>query len=118
MDWRMFKVARLWNLRLCDKPYSVREVPPEKRDFNSHFTDGIKLVAIFDKSAEYQLIESYGRGCYHETAEGLRLEIGFTNRNYLISWLLGFGAKVKVLEPMDIAKDIQAAAKNILSLYP
>ena len=117
MDWRMFKLTRLWNLSLCDEPFALRDIPPEKRNFNSHLSDNIKLVAMFDQSAKYQLIETYGLDCYAETAEGLCLEIGFTNRSYMISWLLGFGDKVKVLEPLDIAADIQTAAKNILSFY-
>jgi len=116
-DWRMFKITRLWGLTLCDEQFSLRNIPKEKRDFNSHFSDDKKLVALFDKSEKYQLIETYGLDCYYETPEGLCLEIGFTNRNHIIAWLLSFGAKVKVLEPHDIAVDIKGAAKNILTLY-
>jgi len=116
-DWRMFKLARLWGLISCDEQYALRDIPPEKRNFGDHLNDDSELVAIFDKSVKYQLIETYGMDCYSETPEGLRLEIGFTNRNYMISWLLGFGSKVKVLEPADIASDIQDIAQNILSRY-
>jgi len=117
MDWRMFKLARLWNLSSCDEPFTLRDIPPEKRDFNSHLTDDFKLVAMFDASAKYQLIEAYGLDSYYETEQGLWLEVGFTNRSYMISWLLSFGDKVKVLEPVDIADDIKMAAKKILSFY-
>ena len=117
MDWRMFKLNRLWNVSLCDERFTLREVPPEKCDPNGHLADDIRLLALFDQSAKYQLIETYGADCYCETEEGLLLEIGFTNRNQMVAWLLGFGARVKVLEPLDIVSEIQAAAKNILSLY-
>jgi predicted DNA-binding transcriptional regulator YafY len=63
------------------------------------------------------LIESYGLDCYRETDNGLLFEVGFTNRNYMVSWLLSFGCNVKVIEPSEVAIEIQAAAKNILSLY-
>ncbi|MCL2008941.1 MAG: YafY family transcriptional regulator [Synergistaceae bacterium] len=116
-DWRMFKLTRLWNLRSCDECYIPREIPPDKRDFNACFTGDIKLTALFDPSVKYQLIETYGLDCYTETDDGLCLEIGFTNRDYLINWLLGFGGKVKVLEPQDIAEDIKKAAEKILSRY-
>ena len=116
-DWRLFKLLRLWNLSLCDDSYTPREIPPERRDFNTRFTDDIKLVAVFDPSERYKLIESYGLNCYTETGEGLRMEIAFTNHDFLMGWLLGFGDKVKVLEPKEIANDIQAVAKNILSRY-
>ena len=116
-DWRMFKLLRLWNLMLINETYNSREIPPERRDFNARFSDDIKLVAVFSPSERYRLIESYGLNCYTETSNGLRLEIGFTNRDYMISWLLSFGSKVTVLAPLKIAEDIQTAAKNILSSY-
>jgi predicted DNA-binding transcriptional regulator YafY len=41
----------------------------------------------------------------------------FSNRDFLINWLLGFGGKVKVLEPSDVVDGLKTAAKNILSNY-
>jgi predicted DNA-binding transcriptional regulator YafY len=118
-DFRMFKLQRLWNLSLRGERFVPREIPPEKRDFNAWVREDNenKLVALFDFSAKYQLIEAYGIGCYQETAEGLRFEIGFTKRDYMLAWLLGFGGKVKVLEPGFIAEDLKTAARNILSRY-
>ena len=116
-DWRMFKLNRLWDLKICDEKYTMREIPPEKRNFNNHFTDDIKLVAVFDKAVKYQLIEAYGQDCYYETAESLHFEIDFTNHDYMLGWLLSFGDKVKVLQPVDIAVEIKNIAKNILSMY-
>jgi len=117
LDWRMFKLNRLCNLSSCDEQFALRDVPPEKRDFNRHLADDLKIVALFDKSTKYQLIEAYGQNSYYETAEGLYFEIGYTNRNHMISWLLSFGAKVKILEPSDIVDEIQEIAKNILANY-
>jgi len=118
-DWRMFKLNRLWNLNICgcSEKFKMRDIPPEKRDFNSNLTDENKLEALFDKSVKYLLIEAYGNDCYYESDEGLYFEVGYTNRSYIIGWLLGFGDKVKVLSPIDIANEIQNIAKNILLLY-
>jgi predicted DNA-binding transcriptional regulator YafY len=117
-DFRMFKLQRLWGLQLCEESFVQREIPPEKQDFNSHLPDDKKLVALFEPSVRYQLIETYGLHCYTETGDGqLRLEIGYTNREYTISWLLGFGGKVRVLEPRDIAEAIRESAKKILEAY-
>ena len=117
-DWRMFKLLRLWNLTLRDEAYTPREIPPEKWDFNARLKDEFKLVALFDPSEQYKLIETYGLHCYTKTADGLlRLEVGFTNREFISSWLLSFGGKVKVLEPEYIAEDVNAAAERILSQY-
>ena len=116
-DWRMFKLLRLLDLSITDIHYTPREIPAGKRDFNARFTDDKKLIAIFDPSERYRLIESYGADCYTETPAGLRLEIGFTNDDYIISWLLGFSSKVKVLEPAYVADAIKSAAENIIQRY-
>ena len=60
---------------------------------------------------------SYGLGCYEETENGLLFKFGFGNRSFLISWLLGFGSKVKVLKPDDIAAQIKSEAEKILMGY-
>jgi len=116
-DYRLFKLLRLWELDTCEESYTPREIPDDKRDIGSHLTDDIKLVAVFDPSEKYQLIENYGLNCYTETADGLLLEVGFTSYGYMVSWLLSFGSKVKVLEPDYLAEDIKATAKKILSCY-
>lgn len=116
-DWRLFKLLRLWNLSVCDETYTPREIPPEKREFNAHITEEIELVALFEPSEKYKLIETYGLDCFTETPDGILFECSFSSREYLISWLLGFGNKVKVLEPADIAEGVKAAAENILSRY-
>jgi predicted DNA-binding transcriptional regulator YafY len=116
-DWRLFKLLRLWNLKISDESYSPREIPPEKRDFGLHYTEEVKLLALFDRSEKYRLIETYGMDCFTETADGLLFELGFTNRDFLIGWLLGFGDKVKVLEPTDIADGVEAIAEKILLRY-
>ena len=116
-DWRMFKLNRLWNLSSSDENFAPRDIPSEKRDWGSQLTDDKKLIALFDKSARYLLIEAYGLDCYHETDDGLHFEIGYTNQSYMLGWLLSFGDKVKVLEPPEIAKEIQTIAKNMLSHY-
>jgi len=117
MDWRLFKLNRLWNPTLCEERFTLRDIPPEKRDFNSRITADRKLRALFDPSVKYMLMETYGRECYQETDEGLYFEMDFTNWGYIMSWLLSFGDKVKVLEPQDIASEIQGIAKNILAAY-
>ena len=116
-DWRLFKLLRLWNMSVCETSYTPREIPPERQNFNTHYTDDIKFAALFDPSVKYQLIESYGLDSYTETDEGLLFEFDFTNREYLINWLLGFGGNVKILAPSDIIEGVKTAAKNILERY-
>lgn len=117
-DFRMFKLMRLWDLKILDTSYTPREIPPEKREFHAGFPDQNTLTALFSPSARYQLIETYGLHCYTEMEDGrLRLEIGYTNEDFIISWLLGFGEKVQVLEPSSVADAIRNTSKKILERY-
>lgn len=118
-DFRLFRLGRLWNLRLCDERFAPREIPPNRRDFKAWAEEAKehKLVALFDPSEKYRLIDTYGPHCYEETAEGLRFEVMFAKRDHMLAWLLGFGGKVKVLQPAYIAEDLMGIARNILSRH-
>ena len=120
-DWRLFKLNRLWDLSVCDERFIMREIPPEKRDISGQFKNDRKietnLLALFDKSAKYLLVETYGMDSFREADEGLYFEIGYFNHSYMVGWLLSFGDKVKVLEPLEVASEIQAVAKNIYNSY-
>jgi len=117
LDWRMFKLNRLANLAASENTFTPRDIPPERRDFDSHFTEDIHVIALFNKNEKWQVAEMYGHDSYIDTPDGLLFERGFTNKEYLIRWLLGFGANVKILEPQSIADEIQMTAKNILTIY-
>lgn len=117
-DFRMFKLQRLWDLQLLTQTYTPRDIPPDKQDFYTRLPDDKKLIADFDPSVRYLLIEEYGLNCYRELENGnLRLEIGFTNFDFTRSWILGFGDMVTVLEPPEMAEDIRHIAANIIKSY-
>lgn len=117
-DWRLFKLGRLWELKILPETYVQREIPEDKRNLNAVFTDDNILKALFDSSVRYQLIDDYGLYCYTETVEGkLLLEVGYTNKDYILKWLLGFGDKVKVLEPLVLAEELKATALKIFHNY-
>jgi predicted DNA-binding transcriptional regulator YafY len=117
-DWRLFKLARLWELQILSETFVQREIPGDKMNLNAVFTDDNILKALFDASVRYQLIDDYGLYCYTETKEGkLLLEVGYTNKDYILKWLLGFGDKVKVLEPLGLAEELKNIALKILHNY-
>ena len=116
-DWRMFKLTRLWNLKICPEKFTPREIPPEKKDFEYIYDEKTVLIAVFELSVKYQLIETYGYECFVEIKSGLLATIGFSNKEYIINWLLGFGDKVRVLKPDFIADHIIDTAQKIILLY-
>lgn len=117
-DWRLFKLARLWELKIDAESYSLRIIPEDRKDFNAQFPDDKKLLAVFEPSVRYQLMEEYGFECFTERPDGkLLAEIGYTRKENIINWLLGFGSKVTVLEPEELADEIKQTALDILKNY-
>lgn len=58
------------------------------------------------------------QGCYTEAEDGsLIFRRGFTNIDVMISWLLGFGDKVEIIEPTEIRERFKKIAENILNKY-
>ena len=117
-DFRMFKLNRLWDLIITQEAFSIRAIPPEKRQMEHSHSDNNTLIALFDPTVKYQLIETYGVDCFQEQTDGrLRLEVRFTNRKHILSWALSFGNLVSVLHPKDMIIEIRQIALKMTLLY-
>lgn len=117
-DFRLFKLNRLWDLYCTTQYYEKRDIPQSKINFDHYFSDEIQLVATFDQSVKYRLIEEYGVECFTDTEDGrLLFNKGFTNHENLLSWVLSFGSNVEVIEPQELRLQIKKQAENILKKY-
>ncbi len=106
-DFRLFKLNRLWNLRVTDELYQPREVPEEQRGLEGWLQSEQTLTALFDPAVEYRLIEDYGPASYEPAEDGrLRLTVSYANRDYIVSWLLGFGELAEVVAPGDLRAEV------------
>lgn len=116
--FRLFKLNRFWRHKILDDAFVPREISSEELELDDYFTDENRICILFHKSVEYRLIEEYGPDCYRVMKDGtLKFSVGYTNRSYMVSWVLSFGGKAKVIEPTDFAKEIRENAKNIIRNY-
>lgn len=117
-DFRLFKLARLWELALTDKTFSPREVPAEKLDFERTWQQNYLLKAVFEPSVKYRLVEEYGPSCYTEQKDGkLAFSMDFTFWGAMLSWVLSFGDAVTVLEPRELRETLRRQGEAYLRLY-
>ncbi|MDF2845869.1 MAG: DNA-binding transcriptional regulator [Herbinix sp.] len=116
-DFRRFKLNRLWELILLNENYKARPIPADKANAVDSFPDELSLHILFDKSVRFRLIEDYGLNCYEETEKGLFLNLNYTNKEYVFSWLLGFGDKAEIIAPQDMRDEFAELAKNIARKY-
>ncbi|MFT4143705.1 MAG: YafY family protein [Mobilitalea sp.] len=116
-DFRRFKLNRLWELNLLNENYKARPIPADKANATDTFPDEYRLHILFDKSVRFRLIEDYGLNCYIETEKGLFLDLNYTNKEYVFSWLLGFGDKAEIIAPQEMREEFAELAKNIARKY-
>lgn len=116
-DFRMYKLRRLWELRVTQQTYPVRQIPPEKKDFGSHMRDAYLTEAVYEPCVKYRLVEEYGPFSFTQQEDGrLYARWGFSGAEQALRWFLGFGDKVRVLQPPELVEkmraQVQAAAKK------
>lgn len=116
-DFRLFKLNRLWNLKSTDERFSPRTIPADAAERTGVFPELYSVKLLFDKTVRFRLIEDYGLHCYKDTDEGLLLDLDYTNRDYIKSWILGFGEAVTILEPDDFKEELKQTAENIFEKY-
>ena len=116
--FRLFKLNRLWDVRVLDREYRPREIPAGELDFDDYFSaKAFHLKALFDGSVKYRLIEEYGVDCYRETPDGrLLLERDFASYDNMRAWVFSFGDRVAVLEPPRLREDRRRQARAILEM--
>lgn len=117
-DFRLFKLNRLRELKIKKDEFLPREIPEEKKNFDKYFMDELQVTILFDPSVKYRLIDEYGIDSFIEREDGkLLFHFGFTNKEFFLSWILGFGDKAEILDPQTFKQEIKKIAENILKQY-
>lgn len=75
------------------------------------------MQILFDKSVRFRLIEDYGLNCYEDVGNGLLLDFNYTNKDYVFSWLLGFGDKAEIIKPQDVRNEFALLVKKLAKKY-
>lgn len=116
-DFRRFKLGRLWNAAMTETSFVPRDLPADKVHATDAFSDQHTIQILFDKSVRFRLIEEYGPNCYEEQDEGLLSTLEYTNKAYIISWILGYGDLAEVLHPPEIRKELCHILKKATEKY-
>ncbi|WP_193774433.1 helix-turn-helix transcriptional regulator [Vallitalea guaymasensis] len=112
-DFRWYKLNRLWGLVITSEHFEAKSIDEKVMEkINDIFPSNYILKALFDKSVEYILVETYGNQSYTERDDGwLYFERDFTNFEFMLSWVLSFGDKVIVNEPICMIERIKEIAE-------
>ena len=117
-NFRLFKLNRMESVTETGCSFDSRNAPVP--DFSSEkvFTGGIRVKALFTSDTKWRLVEEFGPNCFTEADDGrLLFSEEYTDMDRLVSWLLTFGAKAEVLEPIEARIRIRKNAEKILQIY-
>lgn len=117
-DFRLFKLNRMDKLEVSEIVYIRRPVPlPDLRN-ERIFPGNIRVKALFDASCKWRLVEEFGIDCFKTQEDGkLLFQADYTDRENLIAWLLTFGDKAEVLEPIAIREELRKLIKRMQEIY-
>lgn len=116
--FRMFKLNRLLNLKVLAAFFAKRNIQSLSKQIDEAFAITVHLVACFDHSVKFRLIEEYGIDSFREVENGeLYFEFDFSNKDNLLEWVLGFGDKVKIIEPASIKEEYLRIIAKIREKY-
>ena len=102
-DFRLFKLNRMDGLHLTGQNFPGRPASVPNLKNERIFPGGIRVKALFQPECKWRLIEDFGKGCFEEQNDGtLLFHADYTDADNLISWILTFGDKVRLLEPEEI----------------
>ena len=117
-DYRLFKLNRMDKVRETDETFTCRNAPVPEVSSELATPRNIVLKALFDGDMKWRLVEEFGTNCYEEQEDGRLLLIqNYNDVNNLTMWMLTFGDKVEVLEPMEVRERLKSIAKSLLKTY-
>lgn len=117
-DFRLFKLNRMDMPEKCETGFALREVALPDLSIGKIFPGEIKVKALFAPEVKWRLVEEFGPRCFKEKEDGRLLFQGdYTDFENLFCWLLTFGDKVEVIEPVQVREELIKTAKNIIGVY-
>lgn len=117
-DFRLFKLHRMDQVEALEICFSEREAPFPDLSAEHVFPGGIHVKAEFLPEVKWRLVDEFGPHCFEEREDGkLFFTADYTNKENLISWLLSFGSKVKLIEPENIRDELLKTAETMANMY-
>ena len=117
-DFRLFKLNRMDSIVHAAFFEGSREVPMPDLSDEKVFPGGIKVKALFEPDQKWRLVEEFGPSYFKEDDDGkLVFTADYTDMENMITWLMTFGDKAEVLEPIEVRTKIASMVKKMATVY-
>ena len=117
-DYRLFKLNRMDQVKETVNDFECRNAPIPDLTAELRFPREIVLKALFAPEMKWRLVEEFGSNCYEVQEDGrLLLTRDYSDMENLTMWMLTFGDKVEVLEPIEVREKLKNMAESMLKIY-
>ena len=117
-DYRLFKLNRMLELEVLPEQFVRREAEPYELPADSAYDRHIPVKAVFASEMRWRLIEEYGADSFEEQEDkSLLFRFDFADEENIFSWILSFGDKAELLEPVELRGRLHDIARGILWKY-
>lgn len=120
----LLAVHRIQGIELTDKRFEYPKNYDFEKIYNMHFgimsDEKFEVVAEFNEEAAAYVAErtwSPDQKITKHGSDGIRITFSASSEPELISWILSFGDKAKLIEPKELAKQVKAIAENVCRAY-
>ena len=116
-DFRLFKLNRMTDLVTGDL-FIFRPAPLPNLEPEQLFPIKYQVTLLLDPSCRWRLVEEYGADSFTVEPDGkLRFRWGFPDADSVISWVLTFGDKAELLEPIELRQRLQTLTQTLADRY-
>jgi predicted DNA-binding transcriptional regulator YafY len=119
-DFRLFKLRRITEFEITEEKFNMRHYSVEGLELNGDFDRDrhSEIVLLFEKSMRYAVDDIFGVDNYEVMKDG-KIKVWFNMgiNDWLYGFLLGFGDRVEVLEPLDLKDRIRRIAEDVVKKY-
>jgi predicted DNA-binding transcriptional regulator YafY len=118
-DFRVFRISRIKDLRLCQETFLRRKLdPPVIDDANTKAPYSMQLRLKFHPEVIHRVYDDFDDAMIEKKEDGsCELKVEFPMDAWVYGFILSFGEHVEVLEPEHIRLKIQSKLKKALENY-
>lgn len=119
-DFRLFKLRRMSDLHVLDDRFESRPFTLEEMQWHDSYDEESyqEVTVIFDPAMKYSIDDIFGVENYEYLEDGrLRVNFNIPSGAWLYGFLMSFGDKAEIVEPISLREKIRRMAESIIKVY-
>ena len=118
-DFRFFKLRRMENLSVSEESHFQNNTPASisKTSDSNNSEEKYKVTLKIDASMAFRIYDEFRNGVIKNCGEYFMVEILLPDKQWVYSYLLGFGSALEVLEPKQYRDRCIEELKKSLKKY-